>query len=145
MLSFGLFVSTGRYFYYIFLPALGAHHHHTHNMDPSLLKLDDIVQKVDQQPPDPNNPPGQQPLPEVPQGDQQDIKGDQEIKDKDDNQPLNKAQDELEGVEEEKPVIEYSTDQLQFFMGLSLVTGFVFMMLIDQCSGGHSHTHISGG
>ncbi len=35
----------------------------------------------------------------------------------------------------------YSTDQLQFMMGLSLIVGFVFMLLIDQCSGGgHAHS-----
>ena len=35
----------------------------------------------------------------------------------------------------------YTTDQLQFMMGLSLVSGFIFMLLIDQCNGGHSHSH----
>lgn len=34
----------------------------------------------------------------------------------------------------------YSTDQLQFMMGFSLILGFVFMLLIDQCSGGHAHS-----
>ncbi len=34
----------------------------------------------------------------------------------------------------------YSTDQLQFMMGFSLILGFVFMLLIDQCTGGHAHS-----
>ncbi len=42
-----------------------------------------------------------------------------------------------EGAAEEG---NYTTDQLQFMMGLSLVVGFVFMLLIDQCSGGHAHS-----
>lgn len=39
---------------------------------------------------------------------------------------------------------DYTTDQLQFMMGVSLVVGFVFMLLVDQCGGGHSHAHVSG-
>lgn len=31
-------------------------------------------------------------------------------------------------------------DGLQFLMGLSLVLGFIFMLVIDQLSGTHSHT-----
>ena len=38
----------------------------------------------------------------------------------------------------------YSIEQLQFMMGLSLVLGFIFMLVIDQCGGGgHAHTHSS--
>ncbi len=73
---------------------------------------------------------------------QQDNKGELDNKE---NQPPNKGGEDLEGGDEEKagpPV--FTTDQLQFFFGLSLVTGFLFMMLIDQCGGGHSHAHISG-
>ena len=129
--------------------ALGMHQH-----DSQLVKMEPFAVKGDQPPPpppDPNHPLGQHPLdqhplPDIPQGDvQQDGKGNQDDKEKADNQPLNKGADEMEGVEEEKPVpVVYSTNQLQFFFGLSLVTGFVFMMLIDQCGGGHSHSHISG-
>lgn len=31
-------------------------------------------------------------------------------------------------------------DGLQFLMGMSLVLGFIFMLVIDQLSGTHSHT-----
>ena len=45
-------------------------------------------------------------------------------------------------VEEGSP---YSVEQLQFLLGLALVLGFVFMLLIDQCGGGHSHNHSTAG
>ena len=38
----------------------------------------------------------------------------------------------------------YTVEQLQFLMGLALTLGFVFMLLIDQCGGGHSHNHSTG-
>ena len=38
----------------------------------------------------------------------------------------------------------YTVEQLQFLMGLALILGFVFMLLIDQCGGGHSHNHTAG-
>ena len=53
-----------------------------------------------------------------------------------------KEVESIEGEEEEEG--EYTTDQLQFMMGLSLVVGFVFMLLVDQCGGGHSHAHVTG-
>jgi hypothetical protein len=52
--------------------------------------------------------------------------------------------DKEDSIEDEKGAT-YSTDQLQFMMGVSLVVGFVFMLLVDQCGGGHSHSHVSGG
>ncbi len=33
----------------------------------------------------------------------------------------------------------YDQEELQFMMGVSLTLGFVFMLLVDQCAGGHSH------
>ena len=38
----------------------------------------------------------------------------------------------------------YTVEQLQFLLGLALVLGFVTMLLIDQCGGGHSHNHSTG-
>ena len=38
----------------------------------------------------------------------------------------------------------YTVEQLQFLLGLALVLGFVAMLLIDQCGGGHSHNHSTG-
>ena len=35
----------------------------------------------------------------------------------------------------------YTVEQLQFLLGLALVLGFVFMLFVDQCGGGHSHNH----
>jgi len=129
-------------------------HQHGSHMDPSLIKMEPYAAKGDQPPPpppDPNHPLGehpldQHPLPDLPQGgDMQQDNKNQADKDKADNQPPNKGGDEMEGVEEEKPApVVYNTNQLQFFFGFSLVTGFLFMMLIDQCGGGHSHSHISG-
>ena len=37
----------------------------------------------------------------------------------------------------------YTVEQLQFLLGLALVLGFIFMLFIDQCGGGHSHNHSS--
>ena len=56
------------------------------------------------------------------------------------------ADKEGESMEEdsEKDKMVYTTDQLQFFVGLSLVVGFIFMLLVDECGGGHSHNVISG-
>lgn len=36
-------------------------------------------------------------------------------------------------------------EQLQFLLGLALVLGFITMLLIDQCGGGHSHNHSTTG
>lgn len=55
-----------------------------------------------------------------------------------DNNGRDKEMDSMDDEEEGA----YTTDQLQFMMGLSLTAGFVFMLLIDQCGGGHSHTHM---
>ena len=58
------------------------------------------------------------------------------------------------GVELKKPEAEpafvaettpYTVEQLQFLLGLALVLGFVFMLLIDQCGGGHGHSHSASG
>lgn len=35
-------------------------------------------------------------------------------------------------------------DSLQFLIGISLVLGFIFMLIIDQLSGTHSHTTNTG-
>ena len=53
---------------------------------------------------------------------------------------VNGGDKEVDSLDEEEKV--YSTDQLQFLMGLSLAGGFVFMLVIDQCGGGHSHAHM---
>ena len=42
----------------------------------------------------------------------------------------------LMGLDDEA---EHDEQHLQFFLGLSLVLGFVFMLVIDQFSGSHSH------
>ena len=39
---------------------------------------------------------------------------------------------------------DYTFEQLQTLMGMTLVIGFIFMLIIDQCGGGHSHTHSPG-
>ena len=39
----------------------------------------------------------------------------------------------------------YTVEQLQFLLGLALVLGFIIMLLIDQCGGGHSHNHSTTG
>ncbi len=69
---------------------------------------------------------------------------------------INPPKIEVQNKEEVEPVEDedeagremrgegYTADQLQFLMGLSLVVGFVFMLMVDQCGGGHSHAHISG-
>ena len=59
----------------------------------------------------------------------------------------------FQGVELKKPDAkpgvfvegEYTVEQLQFLLGLALVMGFVAMLLIDQCGGGHSHNHSATG
>lgn len=58
----------------------------------------------------------------------------------------NAEKEELVVEDAEGDRIGYNTDQLQFMMGLSLVVGFVFMLLVDQCGGkgGHSHSLLSG-
>ena len=39
----------------------------------------------------------------------------------------------------------YSGEQLQFVLGLSLVLGFVFMLLVDQIGSAHMHASPSAG
>lgn len=121
------------------------------------MHLDDLVLNAEldqQQPPDLNNPPRQQPI--FQEGVAAIEKQWKRLEDGHrggegeemqppmgglgGNRDLEVDGDDEMTLEEDR----YTTDQLQIFMGLSLVTGFVFMMLIDQCSGGHSHTHISG-
>ena len=41
--------------------------------------------------------------------------------------------------EDSKKMVEESLEHLQLYLGLSLVAGFVFMLLIDQLSPSHSH------
>ena len=34
-----------------------------------------------------------------------------------------------------------SEEELHYLIGVALVTGFVFMLLVDQIGGGHAHSH----
>lgn len=39
---------------------------------------------------------------------------------------------------------EHGEERLQTLMGLSLLLGFICMLFVDQCGGGHSHAPSSG-
>ena len=39
---------------------------------------------------------------------------------------------------------EHGEKRLQTLMGMSLLLGFIFMLFVDQCGGGHSHAPTSG-
>ena len=124
-------------------------------MDMPIVKMDDMVNDVELeqrlQPPDLNNDPAQHPVQQEPaaQDKQQNkLKGHDQVMrgEGGDVVPhmVGLGENREDQLGDENMAAEYTTDQLQFFMGLSLITGFVFMMVIDQWSGGHSHTHIPG-
>lgn len=142
-----------KYFIFLIPSALGHHHHHTPIDTPIIVKMEDIVEGAKFEHPDLNQHPEDQegvqggvvqdgPGQAVNPGEADHPVGAVEI------QPPNveapNVDKEAESMEEEGGEGGYSTDQLQFLMGLSLVVGFVFMLLVDQCGGGHSHSHVSG-
>ena len=112
--------------------------------------MEEFVPQVEQ--PDMNNPPDNI---EPPQGGQAPVeaegaqkKSDHPVGEVEIQPPVgNSDKDKLEVGEEEEEEeggSSYTIDQLQFMMGLSLVVGFVFMLLVDQCGGGHGHSHMTG-
>ena len=129
--------------------ALGRHQHNH-----PLVKMEDLVQQVEGkfEQADVNKPPEQEP------GIQDIVGGEGEPKKKEADHPVGEveiqppkvemgnAHKEVEAIEEDYvEKVAYNRDQLQFLMGFSLVVGFVFMLLVDQCGGGHSHhIHMQG-
>lgn len=133
-----------------------ARHHHAPviNEAPIIIKMEDVVAQganadiiIKHPEPEPNEPQGaQDPAepegvdPKKPKEDADHPVGEVEIQ-----APKVEVQNADKEVEMEEGTSPYTIDQLQFLMGLSLVVGFVFMLLVDQCGGGHSHSHVSDG